>query len=66
MSLSRHHDAGCRQEIFACWKSSLRPLRIEKLSWRKVGEIPRGQHENATKCLILLALPRGIEPLFQP
>jgi hypothetical protein len=31
---------------------------IEKISWRKVGEIPRRPHENAIKRLNSLALPR--------
>ena len=35
-------------------------------SWRKVEETPELQFEIANKSLILLALPRGIEPLFQP
>jgi multiple antibiotic resistance protein len=35
-------------------------------SWRKVEEAPKRQFKIANKSLILLALPRGIEPLFQP
>ncbi len=42
------------------------PFAALKISWRKVGETPWQDYENAGKLLKILALPRGIEPLFQP
>jgi hypothetical protein len=36
------------------------------LCWRKVEEMPSNKFEKSAKHLKPLALPRGIEPLFQP
>jgi len=52
------------------------PMAVEKnepeilpgrhLFWRKIGEGDRQLRDKLVICLNLLALPRGLEPLFSP
>ncbi len=42
------------------------PVRSRFYSWRKIEEAKRGGADFLLKLLKSLALPRGIEPLFQP
>jgi hypothetical protein len=38
----------------------------QRRRWRKFGEARQAGTNNSTKYLIVLALPRGLEPLFSP
>jgi hypothetical protein len=40
--------------------------RLLPMFWRKIGETWRAELPSWNKSLILLALPRGLEPLFSP
>jgi hypothetical protein len=67
------HRSACRVPLFgaAVQQLCVEPCNFARCreavaSWRKVGEAAGQQLQKSDKWLKSLALPRGIEPLFQP